>query len=175
VTLPSGPRAVVAATFAALTVGFLAGYALAPRGASPGAPLANGSDAPHAIGPAEYAQLGMRALESGDFASAERYLRRAAEMAPDNAGAHAHLAVALMYQRRWEEAHGELEIAGRLSPDTPEVYLLQGVVYRDGLGDAGRAREAWERFLALAPAGTAQADTVEQWLAGLEPDMPEVQ
>lgn len=169
-TLPSGPRALVVATFVALSVGFVAGYALAPRNASP----TGTARPPHAIGPEEYGQLGMRSLESGDFASAERYLRRAADMAPDNAGAHADLAVALMYQRRWEEAHGELEIAARLSPETPEVYLLQGVVYRDGMGDSAQARVAWERFLTMVPAGTAQADTVEQWLEALGTDEREV-
>ena len=40
------------------------------------------------------------ALESGDFASAERYLRRAADLAPENAGAHADLAVALDWVAR---------------------------------------------------------------------------
>jgi Flp pilus assembly protein TadD len=172
--LPSGPRAIVVATFVALTLGFVAGYALAPRTA----PFEGGGSstgAPHSIGPEEYAQLGMRSLESGDFASAERYLRRAADLAPENAGAHADLAVALMYQRRWEEAHGELEIAAGISPEVPEVYLLQGVVYRDGLGDSARAREAWEKFLAMVPANSTQADTVEQWLKGLgsvEPEAP---
>lgn len=165
-TLSSGPRAIMVASFVALTVGFVAGYALAPRDAAP----ESGAAAPHSIGPEEYAQLGMQSLEGGDFASAERYLRQAADMAPDDAGAHADLAVALMYQRRWQEAHGELEVAAQLSPETPEVYLLQGVVYRDGLGDAGRARVAWERFLAMAPPGSAQADTVRQWLAVLGSD-----
>lgn len=162
-TVPSGPRALVVATFVALTVGFVAGYGLAPRSGRD----AGEGGAPHAIGADSYAQLGLRALEGGDFAAAERYLRRAADMAPDNAGAHADLAVALMYQRRWAEAHGELEIAARLSPETPEVYLLQGVVYRDGLGDVAEARAAWERFLTMVPPGTAQADTVRQWLEGL--------
>ena len=162
-TPSSGPRAIVIATFVALTVGFVAGYALAPRDA----PTEDGSAAPHAIGPEQYAQLGMRSMESGDFASAERYLRRAVDMAPENAGAHADLAIALIYQRRWEEAHGELATAAQLSPETPEVYLLQGVVYRDGLGDSGQARAAWERFLAMVPPGSSQADTVEQWLEDL--------
>ena len=162
-TLSTGPRAIVVATFVALTVGFVAGYALAPRNAPP----EDTSVAPHAIGPEQYAQLGMRFLEGGDFATAESYLRRAVEMSPENAGAHADLAVTLMYQRRWQEAHGELETAAQLAPETPEIYLLQGVVYRDGLGDPQQASAAWERFLAMVPPGTSQADTVEQWLEGL--------
>jgi Flp pilus assembly protein TadD len=161
----AGPRALVIATFVALTVGFLAGYGLAPRGESTSP--AELADAPHAVGPEEYGQLGMQALESGDFASAERYFRRAAEMAPESGSAHAELAVSLMYQRRWEEAHGELQTAGQLAPDAPEIYFLRGIVYRDGLSDTARARESWQRFLALVPSEAPQAETVQSWLDGL--------
>jgi tetratricopeptide (TPR) repeat protein len=160
-----GPRALVLATFVALSVGFLAGYWLAPR--EEGVPPSTVTDAPHAVGPEEYGQLGMQSLEAGDFAAAERYFRRAIEMAPESGTAHADLAVSLMYQQRWQDAHGELEIAGELSPDTPEVYFLQGVVYRDGLNDTARARDAWERFLAMVPPDSPQAGTVHTWLEGL--------
>jgi tetratricopeptide (TPR) repeat protein len=161
----AGPRALVLATFVALSVGFLAGYWLAPR--EEGAAPSTVTDAPHAVGPEEYGQLGMQSLEAGDFAAAERYFRRASEMAPESGTAHADLAVSLMYQRRWQDAHGELEIAGQLSPDTPEVYFLQGVVYRDGFSDTSRARQAWERFLAMVPSDSPQAETVHTWLEGL--------
>lgn len=160
----AGPRTLVIATFAALTVGFLAGYGLAPGGQESASDVA---DVPHAVGPEEYGQLGIQALEAGDFASAERYFRRAAEMAPESSTAHADLAVSLIYQRRWEDAHGELEIAGRLAPDAPEVHFLQGVVYRDGLNDTARARESWQRFLTMVPSDAPQVDTVQAWLDGL--------
>lgn len=163
--IQAGPRTVVIATFMSLTVGFLAGYVLAPREPGPEAPAAG--NAPHAVGPEEFAQLGMQSLEAGDFTSAERYFRRAADMAPDQAGPHADLAVALMYQERWEEAHGQLEVAERLGPETPEVYFLQGVVYRDGMNDATQARASWERFLAMVPPDSPQAATVQNWLEGL--------
>ena len=42
------------------------------------------------------------------------------------------------------------------------------------MGDSGQARVAWERFLAMVPPGSAQADTVEQWLQGLGTDEQEV-
>lgn len=161
----TGPRTLVIATFLSLTVGFLAGYALAPRESDPAAPAAG--NAPHAVGPGEFAQLGMQSLEAGDFASAERYFRRATVMSPDEAGPHADLAVALMYQERWEEAHGELEVAEQLAPETPEVYFLQGVVYRDGMNDSTQARASWERFLAIVPPDSPQAATVQTWLEGL--------
>jgi hypothetical protein len=41
-------------------------------------------------------------------------------------------------------------------------------VYRDGLRDRDRAREAWERFLAMVPSDSPQAGTVRGWLDGLE-------
>lgn len=163
--IDAGPRALVIATFVALTVGFLAGYGLAPQ-AERAAP-AELADTPHAVGPEEYGQLGVQALEAGDFVAAERYFRRAAEMAPESGSAHADLAVSLMYQRKWEEAHGELETAGQLAPDAPEVYFLHGIVYRDGLSDTARARESWQRFLALVPSEAPQAETVQSWLDGL--------
>lgn len=168
-----GPRALVLATFVALSVGFLAGYWLAPR--EDGVAPSTVTDAPHAVGPEEYGQLGMQSLEAGDFAAAERYFRRATEMAPESGTAHADLAVSLMYQQRWQDAHGELEIAGELSPDTPEVYFLQGVVYRDGFNDTARARDAWERFLAMVPPDSPQAGTVHTWLEGLGDTTGDVQ
>lgn len=163
--ISTGPRTLVIATFLSLSVGFLAGYALAPREVEPVAAAAG--NAPHAVGPEEFAQLGMQALEAGDFTTAERYFRRAADMAPDQAGPHADLAVALMYQERWEEAHGQLEVAEQLAPETPEVYFLQGVVYRDGMDDPAQARASWERFLAMVPSDSPQAATVQTWLEGL--------
>ena len=162
--IQSGPRALVIATFVSLTIGFLAGFVLAPRG--DGEP-AGQSGMPHAVGPDDYLQLGMQAMESGDYPRAEQYFRQATELVPGNAMAHTDLAVSLMYQERWADAHGELEVANRLAPDTPEVYFLQGVVYRDGMSDSTRAREAWQRFLAVAPPDSPQAEMVASWIEGL--------
>lgn len=164
-TIGTGPRTLVLATFLSLSVGFVAGYGLAPRESQPTSGATG--NAPHAVGPEEFAQLGMQSLEAGDFAGAERYFRRAADLAPDEAGPHADLAVALMYQERWEEAHGELARAEQIAPETPEVYFLKGVVYRDGMNDPERARTSWEQFLAMVPADSPQAETVQTWLEGL--------
>jgi Flp pilus assembly protein TadD len=164
--IQTGPRTLVIATFVSLSVGFLVGYWMAPRAETP--EPASASAAPHSVGPAEYAQLGMQSLESGDYPSAERYFRRAAEMSPDDAGPRMDLAVSLMYQERWQEAHDELEAAEELAPEAPEIYFLRGVVYRDGLGDSDGARAAWERFLSMVPSDSPQAVTVRGWLEALE-------
>ena len=166
--IPTGPRALVVATFVSLTAGFVAGYLLAQREAPENSP-AGASNAPHAVGPDEYMQLGMQSMESGEYQLAEQYFRRATELVPESAMAHTDLAVSLMYQRRWADAQGELEIADRLAPETPEVYFLQGVVYRDGMRDSTHAREAWQRFLAIAPPDSPQAQMVASWIEGLRP------
>ncbi|MBA3584571.1 MAG: tetratricopeptide repeat protein [Gemmatimonadetes bacterium] len=155
-------RAAVIASFVALTAGFLAGYGLA------GKEHASTGEAPHAVGPQEHIQLGMRALGAGDFAAAERLFREAARMRPLDPAPHTDLAVALMYQRRWQEAAGELDLARAYGPDLPEVHFLEGVLARDGLDDTERARAAWERFLTLVPADAPQAATVRQWLAEMD-------
>jgi cytochrome c-type biogenesis protein CcmH/NrfG len=72
-----------------------------------------------------------------------------------------------MLQGRWEEAHAELQEALRLDPQTPETWFLSGMLWRDGFGDTTRAREAWQRFLALVPADSPQAVTIREWLSAL--------
>jgi len=155
-------RAIVIASFVALTAGFLVGYGLAGKERAPA------GEAPHAVGPQEHIQLGMRALGAGDFAAAERLFRGAARRRPRGPAPHTDLAVALMYQQRWQEAAAELELAQALGPDLPEVHFLEGVLARDGLDDAERAGAAWERFLTLVPADAPQAATVRQWLAEMD-------
>lgn len=156
------PKVLVAVTFLALAAGFAAGWWMAGSGA-----LEPEASPPHAVGAEEHIRLGMRALAAGAFGEAENRFRDAARLAPEDPAPHADLAVALLYQERWEEARGELGLARRYGPDLPEVAFLEGILYRDGLGDTTRAREAWQRFLALVPEDSPQAATVRGWLAEL--------
>ncbi|HUP19168.1 MAG TPA: tetratricopeptide repeat protein [Gemmatimonadota bacterium] len=172
-TFGSRPRDLVVASFLALGVGFAAGWWMG-RESTPGAvaPPSTMGEAPHPVGAQEYLQLGMQALGAGDYAEAERRFRRAVELQPEEAAPHADLAVALMYQERWEEAQGELDLARRYDPGMPEVWFLEGVVHRDGRGDMARARESWERFLTMVPTDTPQARTVREWLAEMDGGVP---
>ncbi|HUP00343.1 MAG TPA: tetratricopeptide repeat protein [Gemmatimonadota bacterium] len=157
------PRALVIVSFAALTVGFLAGYGLGVRG--------EGSDpeAPHPVGAQEYVDLGMRDLQAGDFESAESHFRSAAQLRPEDPVPRVNLALALLYQRRWRDADRELELARRRGRDLPEIHFLEGLLARDGLADTVRARAAWRRFLALVPADAPQAGIVREFLDAMEP------
>lgn len=157
-------KVVVAISFVALTLGFVAG-SLVGSGSDRSSPEAAGG-APHAVGIQEYVQLGVQALDQGDPATAERYFRSAVALAPSAPGPRGDLAVSLMAQGRWEEADRELSEAQRLGPDRPELYFVEGVMARDGLADTARARTAWTRFLELAPEGSQDTDLVQEWLSG---------
>lgn len=158
-------RDLILVSFLALSVGFGAGWWMGSQQAEPSATPGESARAPHPVGAQEYLQLGMQALGAGDFQTAERRFRRAAELQPETAAPHADLAVALMYQERWEEAHAELETARRYDPDMPEIYFLEGILYRDGMADTASALESWERFLAMVPEESPQAATVRGWIA----------
>lgn len=164
----TGPRALVIASFVALTLGALGGYWMGLH--ADGRSRESEEAPPHPVGVPEHVRLGMRALSQGDAAEAERRFRDAVALAPADPSVRANLAVALMIQERWGEAESELERAQTLGPDLPEVAFLQGVLARDGLGDPARARAAWERFLALVPATSPQADSIRQWIDALPVD-----
>lgn len=154
-------KVVVAISFVAITLGFVAGSTI---GDGSDRSLQATDGAPHAVGVQEYAQLGIQALDQGDPATAERYFRSAVALAPLAPGPRGDLAVSLMAQGRWEDADRELTEAQRLGPDRPELYFVEGVMARDGLADTTRARAAWTRFLELAPEGSQDTDLVQEWL-----------
>ncbi len=161
--LAARPRELVVLSFVALSLGFGAGWWMGRQDSGPG-----GESAPHPVGAGEYLELGSRALEAGDLASAEAHFRRAAELESGSARARADLGAVLMLEGRWDDAAAELEAARRADPGSPEAWFLTGMLERDGYGNAAGAREAWERFLQIVPPDTPQAETVRGWLAELE-------
>jgi predicted Zn-dependent protease len=64
---------------------------------------------------------------------------------------------------RPREAERELNILVHTKPDDPNPYLALGKLYRDSYNDAARAREMFEKYLALAPKGE-EADAVRYQL-----------
>ncbi len=162
-------RELVLASFVSLSVGFVAGWWMArPDDTS----VDESPAAPHDVGPREYVQLGMQSLEQGSFEEAERLFREAIQRQPDSAELQADLAVALIYQERWGDAHAALERAKALAPDAPEVLFLEGIVYREGLADTARARASWTKFLSMVPDSAPQAVTVRGWMAEMESGKP---
>lgn len=92
---------------------------------------------------------GMAAHHAGDYATAAREFRTAADRSPGYAPAHYMLGLALAGLDSTDEAVAELERAVELAPGET-VYLLQ--LARVEL-DAGRAEDAWQRLEAVDPDG----------------------
>ena len=84
------------------------------------------------------------------FEDAERYLRKAIELNPENANYHCLLGATLTKRERFEEAIFEFEEASRLAPNNPEILRNLGwAIFMKGDIDQGRA--LIERSLELDP------------------------
>ncbi|MBW3660318.1 MAG: tetratricopeptide repeat protein [Gemmatimonadetes bacterium] len=166
------PKTLIVATFVALSVGFGAGYWMATQSEVVPGEGTRDEAAPHPVGTEEYVQLGMTALGRGEFQEAERRFRQALDLAPESPDARTNLAVALMYQERWDEAWEQIQRAEAAAPDMPGPHFLEGIVLRDARGDTAGAREAWNRFLELVPEDSPQAATVREWIGQLDGEVP---
>ena len=88
--------------------------------------------------------------DNAQLAEADRVSRRAVELAPDLAEAHAARGFVLWLLERREEAVGELETAMRLDPQLFDSYYFYGRIALTG-GDYEKAAEMFEAAAAVAP------------------------
>lgn len=95
------------------------------------------------------------------LAEAERLLRRAAELAPDDGYVLDSLGWVLFRRGKIEEAARVLSRADRLSPDEPEILLHLGEVCLRR-GETRRARDLWHRALTLDPDDRVRARLEER-------------
>lgn len=75
----------------------------------------------------------------------------------------------VMYRRvGWaDKAIENFNQANKLNPRHAQSLFNLGIVYRDDLGDKEKAKDAWTRYLAIAPAGQG-ADQVRTMLQHME-------
>lgn len=120
---------------------FIVAVAAAPAVARANAPL----DAAHRI-----AGHGVALLVQGDYADAEKLLREALRLEPDQPEARYDLAVALRHLGRYDEAIAEYEQAAQMFPRGDEAARAQAL-YGAGLAKEARGdRDAWGAYLAFA-------------------------
>jgi len=98
--------------------------------------------------------VALSAAGEGDTREAERYLRRAIVLQPDNARFHCHLGILLMRLNEYPEAEKSLRKAAQLKPEYPLPHYELGKlwVYAKRWNDA---RQAFESTIAADPAFTS--------------------
>jgi serine/threonine protein kinase/Flp pilus assembly protein TadD len=96
--------------------------------------------------------LGVSLMQSdeADLPAAEKHLRAATRLEPDNALAQQNLGVALMRQQRWAEAEKALRRSIELDASQANFHCDLGTVLRE-LGRSREAVAAFRRAVKLAP------------------------
>lgn len=131
-----GPRAAAAPAAAAVLLAIVCNAGLVPVS--------------NAHGYSEYHNLGTAHAERGDLVSAEDAFRLALERNPDHADSLAALCKVRLDLAHAAEALAPCERAAALRPESPLFHQQLGLVL-EALGDRERARDHFERALALEP------------------------
>jgi tetratricopeptide (TPR) repeat protein len=110
---------------------------------------------------------GFDALRAGDAQAAATAFRDALQGDPKNARLHLGAGVAAFLQRRDVDAQASLMRAIELEPQLADAREVLGLVLHRR-GDLSSAIREYETLVALAPARTAAAETLERWRRELE-------
>ena len=98
--------------------------------------------------PARYQGMQARLAEKRkEFAKAEQFWRRAAELAPAEPGRLADLARFLARQQRFPESDAAFEQAARLAPDQADLKFTRARTYLDSKRNQDLARRLLEEYL----------------------------
>jgi hypothetical protein len=93
-----------------------------------------------------------RALQSGDFATAEQGFSMAMRLSPNPAAPARQRGVLRGAQKRWREARDDFALATHYEPSNPDGWFL--CAQADAvLGNMAAARENLDKALSVAPAG----------------------
>jgi tetratricopeptide (TPR) repeat protein len=105
--------------------------------------------------------LGSIWLLKKDYARARQQFTHLASVAPANYGAHYNLGILAMQEGHAEEALRELQAASRADPSAAQAHAALGSLYQSR-GDPARARDEFERAIALNPDDQASRRSLEQ-------------
>jgi len=95
--------------------------------------------------------LGAARIAKGDYQGAISDLSRAAAARPNHAGVQTNLGIAYFSLGQTQEALDHYRRAVALDPQQSNAYVLIGHVYQEQLKDEAKAREYYEKALALNP------------------------
>jgi len=133
----------IAAT-AALSLS-LSGPALASGGGGGGGGSVNAPSSQPTINVAQVYQQGVLEYQSGDFAAAEKSMRKVTRAARSNANGHYMLGLARMAQDKWRPASSALKKAVRYDAENHDARAQLGLAYLK----QGKAEKAAKQMAAL--------------------------
>ena len=97
--------------------------------------------------------------EQGSYDKAVEYYQSTLSLQPDNAEAHARLALSLYNMRRIDEAQAEVQNALSLKPDLAEAWNTLGLILLE-TNKRSEAADAFERALQLKPDYTEASENL---------------
>lgn len=106
-------------------------------------------------------------MAEGNFRLAAEEYGRYLKLKPKDANARTDRAIALFYAGNVQGAIAEAQTVLKADPSHDKAMFNLGIFYADGAGDSAKAREIWQRYLKLYPAGPG-ADFVKKRLANLK-------
>ena len=122
---------------------------------------------PDLAGP--HANLGLIQRQAGKLPESATELERAVKLSPRQPVYLNQLGITYRQQGQFDKARDAYERAIAIDAAYASAILNLGILYDLYLGDAKRAMEQYERYLALTPSGDA---TVTKWVAELKNRKP---
>lgn len=116
-----------------------------------------------------FANLGVIYREAGKLPESAKALEEAVRVSPQQAVYFNQLGITYRHQGQFAKAREAYEQAVSLDARYASPLLNLGILHDLYLGDARRALELYDRYLALSPAGDA---TVTKWIADLKNRKP---
>jgi Flp pilus assembly protein TadD len=116
-----------------------------------------------------FANLGVIYRQAGKLPESAKALEEAVRVSPRQAVYFNQLGITYRHQGQFAKAREAYEQAISLDAGYASPLLNLGILHDLYLGDARRALELYDRYLALSPAGDA---TVTKWIADLKNRKP---
>ena len=113
-------------------------------------------------------QLGNLYFDAERFDEAARWYEGALQIDPRNVNASTDLGVAYYYSNQADRALAQFERSLAVDPNHAKTLLHMGIVRAFAKEDVAGATKAWERALAAATPGSAEATTARRLLDGIK-------
>lgn len=146
-----------------LTAGFV--LALASTALAAGSPSPSRPPAPQ-VQPTEY-ELGVKAVQAGDYARALTLLQKVVQAQPRHADAWNYLGFSYRQLKQVDQALAAYQKALAINPNHLGALEYLGELYLQR-GDLARAREQLTKLKGLCPAGCREVDDLQKALREFE-------